>query len=47
MLLVLFGLAGQSALAQEDETASTALEPEALAVLKSMADYLVASETFS
>ena len=47
LLLALLGLACQSAWAQEDETASTELEPEALAVLKSMADYLGAAETFS
>ena len=47
LLLALLGLATQVAWAQEDETASTELEPEALAVLKSMADYLGAAETFS
>lgn len=47
MLAAVLALASPTLLAQEDETASTELEPEALAVLKSMADYLVAAETFA
>ena len=47
LLAALIALASPAVLAQEDATASTELEPEALAVLKSMADYLGAAETFA
>jgi hypothetical protein len=47
LLATVLALITSAAQAREDETASTALEPEALGVLRSMADYLTAAETFA